>query len=71
MAKKKKSISAGIMTPPSSYHGGDYFAASQAAREAIDNHPNVSELRHGLTKALDGTIRRFFSHKPMLKKKKR
>ena len=67
MKRKKKSISNGI----TAMLDGDYFAASDAARKAIDNHPNVSELRQGLTKALDGTIKRFFSHKPMLKKRKR
>jgi hypothetical protein len=68
MKKKRKSISTGMipMLPD-----GDYFAASDAARQAIDNHPNISELRQGLTKALDGTIKRYFSHKPLLKKRRR
>ncbi len=64
--RKKRSISDGVTAM-----SGDYFAASEAARSAIDNHPHVSDLRHGLTKAIDGTIKRYFSHKPLLKRKKK
>lgn len=63
MARKKKT----------SYAEPDmtYYPASEAARMAIDGHPGVSDLRTGLTKAISGTIKRYLSHKPLLKKLKR
>jgi hypothetical protein len=64
MAKKKKTTSI-----------DDYMSchmpAEDAARQALNSHPHVSELREGLTKAISGTIRRYLSHKPLLKKPRR
>lgn len=48
-----------------------YYPASEAARMAIDGCPAVSDLRTGLTKALSGTIRRYLSHKPLTRRKKK
>lgn len=63
MARKKKSSDLS--------YDHSYFPASMAAEQAINNHPGVSDLRQGLTKAISGTIKRYLSHKPLVKKLKR
>jgi hypothetical protein len=61
MARKKK------VEP---YHD-TYYPASEAARIAIDGHPGVQDMRMGLTKAVSSTIKRYLSHKPLKRMKKK
>lgn len=64
MAKKKSTLA------PTEVDNS-YYAASEAARMAIDSNETVSEMRCGLTKAISGTIKRYLSHKPLTRKRKR
>ena len=69
MARKKKNDTlAGSMSPMDNSY---YYPASEAARMALDSNETVSDLRCGLTKAISGTIKRYLSHKPLTRKRKR
>jgi hypothetical protein len=63
MARKKKSkVDDYVMA---------HLPAHDAARQAIQAHPDVQHLEDSLRKALSSTIRRVLSHKPLLKRRKK
>ena len=45
--------------------------AQDAARAAVQAHPDVCELQSKLENALASTIRRVLSHRPLVKKHRR